>query len=66
MDVKVSNLSVILIATASFIIVVAGMRAAAALVNPFLLSIFFAILFSPPLFWLHTEVVMEPSRRGHE
>jgi AI-2 transport protein TqsA len=57
MDVKVSNLSVILIVTASFIIVVAGMRAAATLVNPFLLSIFFAILFSPPLFWLQRKGV---------
>ena len=45
MDVKVSNFSVLLIATASFVIVVAGMRAAATIVNPFLLSVFLAILF---------------------
>ena len=57
MDVKVSNFSVLLIATASFIILVAGMRAAAALINPFLLSVFLAILFSPPLFWLQRQGV---------
>lgn len=57
MDVKVSNFSVLLIATASFIIVVAGMRAAAALINPFLLAVFLAILFSPPLFWLQRQGV---------
>jgi len=57
MDVKVSNFSLILIAAASFVIVVAGMRAAATIVNPFLLSIFFAILFSPLLFWLQRQGV---------
>jgi predicted PurR-regulated permease PerM len=57
MDAKVSNVTVILIAMASFIIVVAGMRAAAAIVNPFLLSIFLAILLSPPLFWLQRQGV---------
>ncbi len=57
MDAKVSNVTVILVAIASFIIVVAGMRAAATIVNPFLLSIFLAILFSPPLFWLQRQGV---------
>lgn len=57
MNVKVSNVSVILVATASFVIVVAGMRAAAAIINPFLLSVFLAILFTPPLFWLQRKGV---------
>jgi predicted PurR-regulated permease PerM len=48
MDVKVSNVLVILITAAAFVIVVAGMRAASALINPFLLAVFLAMLFSPP------------------
>lgn len=52
MDVKISNFSVLLITTASFVVVVAGMQAAATLINPFLLAVFLAVLFSPPLFWL--------------
>ena len=57
MDVKVSNVLVILITAAAFVIVVAGMRAASALINPFLLAVFLAILFSPPLFWLQRQGV---------
>ena len=57
MEVKPVNIAVILVATASFVIVVAGMRAAAALINPFLLAIFLAILFSPPLYWLQRRGV---------
>ena len=41
-----------LIVMASFIIVVAGMRAAEALLVPFLLSLFLAVLCSPPLAWM--------------
>ncbi len=57
MEVKPANLAVILVATASFVVVVAGMRAAAALINPFLLAVFLAILFSPPLYWLQRRGV---------
>ena len=57
MEVKPANLAVILVATASLVVVVAGMRAAAALINPFLLAIFLAILFSPPLYWLQRRGV---------
>jgi AI-2 transport protein TqsA len=57
MDGKVSNVLVILITAASFVIVVAGMRAAAAIINPFLFAVFLAILFSPPLFWLQRRGV---------
>lgn len=49
---KLSNVLVILITAAVFIIVVAGMRAAASIINPFLLSVFIASLCAPPLFWL--------------
>ncbi len=49
MQVKVPAGLVILITAASLVIVVAGMQAAAALINPFLLAIFLAILFYPPL-----------------
>jgi predicted PurR-regulated permease PerM len=42
----------IFVAAALFVIVVAGMSAAASIINPFLVSVFLAILFSPLLFWL--------------
>ncbi len=57
MEVKVPDALVILITAASLVIVVAGMQAAAALINPFLLAIFLAILFSPPLYWLQRRGV---------
>lgn len=41
-----------LIVLASFIVVVAGMRAAEELLVPFLLSLFIAVICSPPLAWL--------------
>lgn len=42
----------VLIGMAAFVVVVAGMRTAATLVVPFLLSLFLAILSGPPLAWL--------------
>ena len=56
MDVKVSNVPVILIA-AAFIIVVAGMRAAASIINPFLLAVFISSLCAPLLYWLQRRGV---------
>ena len=41
-----------LIVTAAFIVVIAGMRAAESLLIPFLLSLFIAVICSPPLIWL--------------
>lgn len=41
-----------LILSAAFVIVVAGMRAAEPILVPFLLSVFIAVIFSPPLAWL--------------
>lgn len=42
----------ILITFAAFVVVVAGLRAAAPIVVSFLLSIFVAVISAPPLFWL--------------
>ena len=42
----------VLFGAACFVIVVAGMRAAEAMLVPFLLSLFIAVLCSPPLVWL--------------
>lgn len=54
---KVSNVLVILIAAASFIIIVAGMRAAASIINPFILSVFISSLCAPLLYWLQRRGV---------
>jgi len=45
----------VLIVAAAFVIVVAGMRAAASLVVPFLLAAFIAIICAPPLLWLKSK-----------
>ncbi|WP_188151917.1 AI-2E family transporter [Teredinibacter waterburyi] len=42
---------------ASFVVVVAGMRAAESLLVPFLLSLFIAVICSPPLLWLKARGV---------
>ena len=55
MEVKPPNFLVILIAAASLVVVVAGMRAASTIINPFLLSVFLASLCAPPLFWLQRQ-----------
>ena len=46
-----------LITVASFVIVVAGMRAAQPIIVPFLLSAFIAVIFTSPLFWLDRKGV---------
>ena len=45
----------ILLTLASFIIVVAGMKAASSLIVPFFLAIFIAVLCTPPLYWLQSK-----------
>lgn len=45
----------ILVTIAAFIIVVAGMSAAKAILVPFLLAAFIAIIIAPPLFWLQRK-----------
>ena len=44
-----------LLGAASFVIVVAGMRAADSIVIPFLVSLFAAVLCAPPVFWLRRK-----------
>ena len=44
-----------LIKFAAFIIIVAGMKAAAVLVVPFLLAVFLSIICVPPLFWMQKK-----------
>ncbi len=45
----------ILITMAAFVVVVAGMSAAKAILVPFLLAAFIAIISAPPLFWLKSK-----------
>lgn len=52
MDVKVSEVPVVLTTIAAFVIVVAGLRAAAPIMIPFLLAVFIATLCAAPLFWM--------------
>ena len=42
---------------ASFVIVVAGMKAASSLLVPFFLAVFIAVICAPPLFWLQHKAV---------
>jgi predicted PurR-regulated permease PerM len=46
-----------LLILASFIIVVAGMRAASVILVPFFLAVFIAVICTPPLFWLQRKGV---------
>ena len=50
-----SAISRFLVITAAFIVVIAGMRAAESLLIPFLLSLFIAVICSPPLIWLRSK-----------
>ncbi len=46
-----------LIAAAAFVVIIAGMRAAEALIIQFLISAFIAIICAPPLFWMQKKGV---------
>jgi len=46
-----------LVTLASFVIVVAGMRAASSILVPFFLAVFIAVVSTPPLFWLQRKGV---------
>jgi len=50
----------ILVTAASFVILVAGMRAASSIIVPFLLSVFLATICSPPLFWMQRKSIPKP------
>ena len=45
----------VLIILASFVIIVAGMKAAESIIVPFLLAVFISIVTSPPFFWLQKK-----------
>jgi predicted PurR-regulated permease PerM len=49
---ETSSFLIGLIGAASFVIVIAGMRAASSLLVPFLLSLFIATIIAPSVFWL--------------
>lgn len=51
------SISNTLLALAAFVVVAAGIKLAAVIVVPFLLSVFLAILAGPPVFWLHQHGV---------
>ena len=51
------SISNALLALAAFVVVAAGIKLAAVIVIPFLLSVFLAILAGPPVFWLHRHRV---------
>ena len=51
-----------LVGCAAFVVVVAGMKAAAVLVVPFLLAGFLAIICAPPLYWMQRKGI--PSVAG--
>ena len=49
--------SQILLMLASFVVIVAGMKAAGSIIVPFLLAVFISIVTSPPYFWLQKKGV---------
>lgn len=54
---KLSAMAPVLLILASFIIIVAGMRAASSILVPFFLAVFIAVICTPPLFWLQHKGV---------
>lgn len=50
-----SPVSRFMLTAATFVIVIAGMRAAESILVPFLLSLFIAVIASPPLLWLKNK-----------
>lgn len=57
MSAQSSPMARFLIVMAAFIVVVAGMKAAEAMLVPFFLSLFIAVICSPPLGWMHKKGV---------
>lgn len=57
MNGKLSTAGQFILSAAAFVVVVAGMKAAASLLVPFLLSIFIALICSPMLVWLRGKKV---------
>ncbi len=50
----------LLMSAAAFVVVVAGMKAAVNIINPFLLAVFLAIISTPALFWLRKKGISTP------
>ncbi|GLS27906.1 AI-2E family transporter [Marinibactrum halimedae] len=57
MTVELSPISRFLLVTAAFVVVVAGMKTAESLLVPFFLSLFIAVICSPPLSWMNRKGV---------
>ncbi len=57
MTAQYSPMARFLLITAAFVVVVAGMKAAETLLVPFFLSLFIAVICSPPLVWMHSKGV---------
>lgn len=57
---KIANGTRFLVAAASFVIVIAGMRTASSILVPFLLSLFIAKICTPFLFWMQRKRVPNP------
>lgn len=55
MNDRLSTVGKFIMSAAAFVVVVAGMKAAASLLVPFLLSIFIALICSPLLIWLRAR-----------
>ena len=58
-DHRLSSATRLLFVLAAFVILVAGMQAAKALLVPFLLSLFIAVIAAPPLFYLQSRGLPE-------
>jgi AI-2 transport protein TqsA len=56
-NVQYSSAFKFLVITASFVIIVAGMKAAQTILVPFLLSVFIAVICGPLLFWLNRKKI---------
>ena len=54
---EMPQVAVMMITGACFVIIIAGMKAAADILVPFFLAIFIAIIFTPPLFWMQRKRV---------
>jgi predicted PurR-regulated permease PerM len=54
---KIAGIPFSLISLASFVVVVAGLKAAQSIVVPFILSLFLAVITAPVLFWLKDRKV---------
>jgi AI-2 transport protein TqsA len=54
-NVKDTAKTHVLLILASFIIVVAGMKAASVILVPFFLAVFIAVICAPPLFWMQRK-----------